>query len=637
MDRDLTRSRAILIGNGTYQDPRIPDLPAAECVIAMTDLLTGELCGWPAERVTSLVDVASPDDLARKVIEAIRDTQDVLLVYYVGHGVRTSEGQLALTVGNTDPDWEALPHTAILYENLAKILRRCRAATKLVLLDCCHAELANKANHLFQSVDFGETYPIDGVYVIGASSRDKKAKTPLSGTLTCFTEAFLNVVRTGIPESPDPALRMEQIFLELHARLRNDGLPEPVDSGARGARRFPFALNAAHLDHHVELPEDTPEAPPGRLPRVDRRTLLTAVGAVGLTVGTTILTLKGHTTDTATASHPSRTPPSSQAPNTVSPVAMTSLGQPLLGHTDAVHSVAFQPGGRVLASGSADQTVRFWDLTDPPQPKPIGGPFSGHTDTVYSVVFSPDGNLLADGSADQKVRLLKVTDPAKPVPLGRPATGHTDAVFSVAFSPSGELLAGGSGDRTIRLWRVTDPAHPELVGEPVIGHTDAVLSMAFSHDESVMGSGGSDHAVRLWNVADPPAPIGPALPGHTDRVYCVTFSPNGHLLASGSGDRTIRLWKVADPANPVPLANLTGHTAAVNTVAFHPDGRVLASGSSDKTIRLWRVTESANPVPLGRPFTGHGGAVYSVAFSPDGNLLASGSADQTIRLWRLAR
>lgn len=619
MDRDLTRSRAILIGNGVYRDPRIPDLPAAECVSAMTDLLTDELCGWPARRITPLVDVASPDDLARKVIEAVRDTQDVLLVYYVGHGVRTSEGQLALTVGNTDPDWEALPHTAILYENLARILRRCRAATKLVLLDCCHAELANKANHLFQSVDFGETYPIDGVYVIGASSRDKKAKTPLMGTLTCFTEAFLKVVRTGIPGSPGPALLMEQIFLELHARLRSDGLPEPVDSGARGARRFPFALNAAHL--HRQVPEDLPEAVPGRPPRVDRRTLLTTAGAVGLTVATTILTLRGRTTDTATASHP----------------AVTPLGQPLLGHTNAVYSVAFQPGGRVLASGSADQMVRFWDVAQPSRPKPIGDPFPGHTDTVYSVAFSPDGNLLADASADQKVRLLKVADPAKPALLGRPATGRTDAVFSVAFSPSGELLAAGSGDRTVRLWRVTDPAHAELVGTPVIGHAGAALSVAFSHDESVMGSGGSDHAVRLWNVADPPAPIGPALPGHTDRVYCVAFSPNGHLLASGSGDRTIRLWKVTDPAKPVLLGNLTGHEAAVNTVTFHPDGQVLASGSSDRTIRLWRMSESANPAPLGGPFTGHGGPVYSVAFGPDGDLLASGSADQTVRLWRLAR
>ncbi|WP_427164322.1 hypothetical protein ACQF4J_01915 [Streptomyces sp. C1-1] len=393
----------------------------------------------------------------------------------------------------------------------------------------------------------------------------------------------------------------------------------------------PDAATASSGAGTEEPPEAFPQAVAGRWPLLDRRMLLNTVGVFGLTVADTILTFPSRPAHTAAASDPSAP---GKALNTARKQVMATLGPPLRGHTDRVYAVAFRPGGGVLASGSADQTVRFWDLADPLHPKPIGSPVSGHSDTVYSVVFDPKGNVLADASADQKVRLLNVADPAKPALLSRPVTGHTDAVFSVAFSPSGELLAGGSGDRSLRLWKIIDPAHPELVGKPAFGHTDAVLSVAFSHDESVMGSGGSDHAVRLWNVADPPAPIGRPLPGHTDRVYSVTFSPNGHLLASGSGDHTIRLWKVTDPAQPVRLGTATGHGDAVNTVAFSPDGRILASGSSDHTIRLWRVTESAGPAPIGRPLTGHHGAVYSVAFSPNGKLLVSGSADQTIRLWR---
>ena len=250
MDRDLSHSRAILIGNAVYRpDSGILPLPAAvSCVTAMAELLTGDMCGWPRGRVVSLVDVASPSQLARQIISAVKDVQDTVLVYYIGHGLRTFDGQLALALADTDSDAELLPHTAILYEAIARILRGCPAATKLVILDCCHAELGTRANYVFQSSDdIAEEYPVDGLYFIGASRIHQKAKAPIGGNLTYFTQYFVDTVRDGIPGGPE-WLRLDQIFVALRGRLVRANLPMPVESGMRGAYQYPFARNrAAHL------------------------------------------------------------------------------------------------------------------------------------------------------------------------------------------------------------------------------------------------------------------------------------------------------------------------------------------------------------------------------------------------------
>ena len=57
------------------------------------------------------------------------------------------------------------------------------------------------------------------------------------------------------------------------------------------------------------------------------------------------------------------------------------VGAPLLGHTNAVQVVATaQLDGRpVVISGSADKTVRMWDL---PTGTPVGNPLSGHADSA---------------------------------------------------------------------------------------------------------------------------------------------------------------------------------------------------------------------------------------------------------------
>jgi hypothetical protein len=88
--------------------------------------------------------------------------------------------------------------------------------------------------------------------------------------------------------------------------------------------------------------------------------------------------------------------------------ALQKRPQPLRffrGHKSWVRSVAFSPDGKILASGSKDNTIRFWDVATG---NPRGGPLKGHKNNLWSVSFSPDGKILASGSWDE-VRLWDVS------------------------------------------------------------------------------------------------------------------------------------------------------------------------------------------------------------------------------------
>lgn len=245
---DLARSRAVLIGTGTYG--YLPPVPAARHSLArMRSLLTGELCGWPAGNVSVFADERNPGSLPHTLVELFLDAQDVALFYFVGHGQVDPDDSLCLALVDSRTEAELRRTTSLPFDSIRYALRLSRASVKIVILDCCYAGLA--AQPTLSAGDLSDLTRGTGAYTLAAAGEFSRAWFETDETLTApqtyFTKYLADVIERGIP-GHGPQLTLEPIFHEAAEALARDGKPVPTSRASGHAARLLFARNAAPTD-----------------------------------------------------------------------------------------------------------------------------------------------------------------------------------------------------------------------------------------------------------------------------------------------------------------------------------------------------------------------------------------------------
>ncbi|KAI5204084.1 hypothetical protein AUEXF2481DRAFT_43528 [Aureobasidium subglaciale EXF-2481] len=209
------------------------------------------------------------------------------------------------------------------------------------------------------------------------------------------------------------------------------------------------------------------------------------------------------------------------------PIAPTSSMQDCLvaelsAHVAEVTALHFHKN--TLVSGSADKTLRQWDLENGRCVQTLDVMWAAAQASVSNNSFGAPSPAAADPTASEG--------------WWRPAAGRlppAEADFVGAIQVFETALACGTADGMVRLWDLRSGS----VHRSLVGHTGPITSLAFSGIHMVTGS--ADRSVRIWDLR-----TGGIIDAFAYDSPIVDSSVDARHIVSAIGESVVKVYDKTD-------------------------------------------------------------------------------------------
>jgi formylglycine-generating enzyme required for sulfatase activity len=199
---------ALLIGVGSYRSSDLQDLLAApRDVEAMQRVLADPAIGGFAVEDVCVLQNPEPQEM-RVAIERLftnRKRDDLVLLYFSGHGVVNDAGLLHLTTTETEKSlMNATAIPASFIHGLMELRGKDRSQYQVVILDCCYSGAFAKGMAAKGSgVNLLSQLGGKGRAVLTSSSETEPSFEQKDGELSVYTQYVVEGLRTGIADKDE--------------------------------------------------------------------------------------------------------------------------------------------------------------------------------------------------------------------------------------------------------------------------------------------------------------------------------------------------------------------------------------------------------------------------------------------------
>ncbi len=648
---------ALIIANNEYTDPGLAQLtaPGQDAADFARVLQNKDIGAFDDVQIM----INQPEPGVREAIDRFfqqKRADDLLVLYFSGHGIKDDIGSLYLALQNTRRS--LLRSTAIKSDFIREAMDQSRSRRQVLILDCCNSGAFSQGTKaaVGGSIGTGPAFEGSGYGRVVLTATDAtqfawegdKIIGEKETSNSLFTHYLVKGIQGEADRNGDGNISVDDLYDYTYEQIikvtpaQTPGKWTFKQQGEiilRFMRPEEIRLDSLSVDLQNSLHSSYPSI---------RQTAVRQLEELLTSENVALFRVARHALENIATNDDSRR---------VAQAAALAL-QPILRREYDAKIAARQSAAAILPDNDDSDSARSSIAAAPrpaivpvlARPRPSltlrdepgdrsPGTFTGMTKPEFSalpvLIILLTLVILFFGIFAGALIFNKITSTTAPVRFARAGTQPAfvlpfitlPRIYKIAFAPDGKTLASASIDVGLQLWDVNS-------GAIIKQYPGVFTSLAYSPDGNLLAVDGSNTEIQLLNPLD--GSVQKIFTGHTARVNALSFSPDGLTLASGGQDKTVRLWRISDGS----LLNTLGSVEQAspndsvgvqpyNGVAFSPDGKLLAAGSDDGGIRIWDVSNGKLLDLLDGV-----SPVNNLAFSASGDILVSAHTND-LRVWQV--